>query len=419
MATEFPRPELLQQVRVIDPVQGTDQVTDVLIAAGSIAALGSDLPITSDTIVTAAEGAILAPGLIDLYSHSGEPGFEERETLASLSAAAIAGGFTQVCLLPDTQPVIDQPALVAQLRQHLTPLRLTPWAALTQGLRGEQMTELAELASAGIVGFADGLPIANWSLVRRLLEYGQPLGLPIALWAYDRGLAGKGCAREGPLALQFGLGGDPVISETAALAALLECIAAIGTPIHLMRLSTARGVALIQQAKEHGVPITASTTWLHVIGNTAALAGYDPNWRLEPPLGNPEDQAALLQGLKTGVIDAIAIDHHPYTYEEKTVAFGEAPPGAIGLELALPLLWQTLVTTEQFTPLELWRCLSTGPAACLGQAVAPIAVGQPVGHVLFAPQQSWRVTVETLQSRSHNSSWYGKEILGQVLKTFL
>jgi dihydroorotase len=192
------------------------------------------------------------------------------------------------------------------------------------------MVELMELAEAGVVGFADGQPIASNLLLRRLLEYGQMLQKPIALYCCDRGLAGNGSVREGLAALRLGLPSSPVMAETAPLAALLECVAELNTPVHIMRVSTQRGVELVRAAKEQGLPITASTTWMHLLLNVTAVQSYDPSLRLAPPLGNPEDQTALIQGIQDGTLDAIAVDHTPLTYEEKTVAFSESPPGAIG-----------------------------------------------------------------------------------------
>ena len=209
-----------------------------------------------------------------------------------------------------------------------------------------------------------------------------------------------------------------MLAETAALSALLECIEAISTPVHLMRLSTARGVALIQAAKARGLPITASTTWMHLLLNSEAIGSYDPNLHLAPPLGNPADQNALIEGVKNGTIDAIAVDHTPYTYEEKTVAFAEAPPGAIGLELALPLLWQSLVATGKWTALDLWRSLSSRPALCLQQKMTAIAPGQPAELTLFDPQQVWTVEPRSLKSLSANTPWLQQEITGRVVRTW-
>lgn len=421
--------ELLQQVRVLDPVSATDRVADVLIENGVIQAVEAAIVPDAETEIQDGRGLILAPGLVDLYSHSGEPGFEERETLASLMASAIAGGFTRLAILPDTLPAIDNPASVAWIHQQKLKIKnlqlkiqiphLHCWAALTLETHGQQMTELAELAIAEIVGFTDGKPIANLNLLRRILEYAAPLQKPIALFACDPLLMGNGVMREGRAALQFGLSGIPAIAETAALAAILECVAAIGTAVHLMRVSTTRSVALIADAKARGLPITASTTWMHLLLDSQAVASYDPNLRLHPPVGNPDDQAALIQAVKHGVIDAIAVDHTPFTYEEKTVAFAEAPAGAIGLELTLPLLWQQFVTSGEWSALELWQALSTRPALCLHQSPATIAPGQNAEMILFDPNQTWQVEVRSLKSLSNNTPWLGQAMTGQVRQTWI
>lgn len=439
--------ELLQQVRIIDPVSGTDQVADVLIEDGYIQSVAnniSDLP--QDTYIQDSSGLVLGTGLIDLYSHSGEPGFEERETLCSLLQAAAAGGFTRISILPDTSPVVDNLAVVAQLLKRRggqggyggqgsnfyplsplspqSPLSPTPphiniWGAITLDVAGKQMTEFADLAVAGVVGFADGQPLENTALVRRVLEYLQPLGKPVALWCCDRQLKSNGVMREGPDSLRFGLPGNPAASETSAIAALIELVAATETPVHIMRVSTARSVELIASAKSQGLPITASTTWMHVLLDTESLKSYNPNLNLDPPLGNPSDLLALRQAVRTGIVDAIAIDHAPYTYEEKTVAFAEAPPGAIGLELALPLLWQHLVETGEFSALQLWQALSSRPAECLKQNLSAIAPGQKAELTLFDPQQSWKVDRQNLRTLSQNTPWLGQQLTGRVVKIWI
>jgi dihydroorotase len=434
--------ELLQKVRVIDPVSEIDELFDVLIADGYIQAVASHISdINSNTQIRDCQGLVLGPGLVDLYSHSGEPGFEERETLLSFLQAATAGGFTRVSILPDTSPVIDNPALVAQLQKRrgegmgemrgmremekinlvlpVSPLPLLHiWGAITLDVAGKQMTELADLAAAGVVGFTDGKPLENLALVQRVLEYLQPLGKPVAFWPSDRQLAANGVMREGVDALRFGLPPIPASAETTAIAAMLELVAEIGTPVHIMRVSTARSVELIASAKAAGLPITASTTWMHLLLDTKAVKNYNTSLHLDPPLGNPRDVAALRAGVRAGVIDAIAIDHTPYSYEEKVQAFAEAPPGAIGLELALPLLWQYLVETEEFTALELWRALSTSPAECLGQKVSAILPHQPAELTLFDPQQTWKVERKSLYTLSQNTSWLGQQLKGHVVQTW-
>lgn len=419
---------LLQQVRLLDPIVASDRVTDVLITNNTLTQIGDHL--TADPAIPrqSGQGLVLGPGLVDLYSHSGEPGFELRETLASLGQAAIAGGFTRLTLLPDTQPVLDHPGgwrwLESTFAQLALPLRLASWAALTIGTQGQQMTEFADLLAAGVVGLADGHPLADPLLLWRILDYVRPWGKPIALWPCQPQLHQLGGVREGTDAVRLGLPRIPAIAETIAIATILECVAATGTPVHLMRISTARGVNLIADAKARGLPITASTSWMHLVLSTADLDGrsgfnpYDPSLHLAPPLGTPRDRTALIEAINTGVLDAIAVDHAPYTYEEKTVAFSESPPGAIGLELALPLLWQTLVVPGLVPALTLWRCLSTAPAQCLQQVPPSLTPGQTAELTLFDPQQTWVVGPHTLASQAINTPWLGQTLTGRVVKTW-
>lgn len=412
--------QLIQQVRLLDPLSETDRVADVLIARGIVAAIAPQLTdIPSDATVVEGRGLILAPGLVDLYSHSGEPGREERETLSTLAQAALAGGFTRLAILPDTVPCLDNAPSLNNLKQHAPSVpHFYLWGAMTRHLEGQQMTEFADLAKAGAIAFTDGRPLENLLLLRRILEYVAPLHKPVAVVAMNEELRGEGVMREGERSIRAGLAGDPAMSESAAIAAILEVVATVGTPLHFLRVSTARGVELIAQAKAKGIPVTASTTWMHLLLDTEAVCSYNPNLRLEPPLGNPEDREALVDGVKAGIIDAIAIDHTPQTYEDKTVAFAVAPPGAIGLELALPLLWQQLVVTGQWSALELWRGLSLGAQRCLQQDPLHCAIGQPAELILFDPQQTWVADRQTLKSTSSNTYWLGKTICGRVVKQF-
>jgi dihydroorotase len=408
--------QLFQQVRILNPLVGVERIADILVIDGGIEEVSATTQLPTDLTITPGEHLILAPGLVDLYSHSGTPGHEERETIESLLLAAKAGGFVHVNILPDTLPALDRASSIIAIDREYHQIaaqipncpQLGYWGALTEGVAGKTMTELAELSTTNIIGWADGCAIANPALIRRLLEYLKPFNRPIGLYALDRSLRGNGLARSGVAALKYGLPVDPVSSETAALAALIEIIADIGTPVHLMRISTRRGVEIIAAAKQRGVPITASTTWLHLIADTTNLATYDPNLKLDPPLGTPDDRRAMIEAIKVGVLDAIAIDHSPYTYEEKTVAFGEAPAGSIGLELALPLLWQHLVVSGKLSALELWAALSTKPAQCLHQS-------PPTQLILFDPKTTRTVTQNSLKSLSHNTALLGREVIGRII----
>ncbi len=411
-------PHLLQQIRLLDPLQEIDRIADILIFNDKIQEIKPNLANFVDNIpVIDAKSLILAPGLVDLYSHSGEPGYEERETLSSLINSAKSGGFTRINILPTTEPKADQAATLLGLQQRIppySPVSVHFWGTLTRQAKGEKMSELAELAATDIIGFTDNQTFENLDLLRRLLEYIKPLNVPIALTPLNRQLQGNGVMREGEASILYGLTGDPAISETAALTSILTLVEATETPVHFMRISTHRSVELIADAKKRGLPVTASVTWLHLWGNSLDLAEYNPNWRLNPPLGNIEDQAALIEGVKKGVIDAIAVDHTPYTYEEKTVAFADAPAGAIGFQLVLPLLWEKFVKSGQWLPLTLWKALSTHPCLCLNQPPITCDLGQNE-FILFDSEQKWFLNSQTSHSLSQNTVWWNREITGRVI----
>ncbi|NJN23745.1 MAG: dihydroorotase [Acaryochloridaceae cyanobacterium RL_2_7] len=383
--------QLVRQAHLIDPVQGLDQVQDVLVRDGVIEAIAPQIELPdADVQVIEAQGCYLGPGLVDLYSTSGEPGYEDRETLAQLIDAAMAGGFTRVHLLPQTQPALDHPGAVQQLFSRMprhTALSLKVWGALSAGIRGEQLSELKELLAEPVVGLSDGAPLQDMVMVQRLLDYVKPLGVPLALWPCLSSLARDGVIRDGIYALNFGLPSMSVAAETSALAALLELIeqAQSPPPIHLMRISTARSVQMIAEAKARNLPITASTPWTHLMYDSRALRQYDPMLRLDPPLGNPQDRDELRAGVAAGVIDAIAVDHRAYTYEEKTVPFSQAPPGCPGYAIAFPLLWQSLVAEGAWSASTLWKAISTLPAQCLDQEPPTLEVGQVAEMILFNP----------------------------------
>ena len=422
---------LFRQVRLLNPVNNTDRIADVLIKDLDIKAIEThltDLP--KEINMIDCQGLVLGTGLVDLYSRSGQPGYEQRETIASLAAAGAAGGFTRLAILPDTFPPIDNSAVLASLlrdrrqspylenKNSQTQLpQLDFWGALTIGIQGQKMSEIAELAAEGVIGFTDGYPIDNLGLLRQLLEYLKPFNKPVALFTVNQDLKGNGVMREGKTSIGSGLPGNPRVSEAAAIAAVLELVDEIGTPIHFMRISTARGVELVASAKAKGLPITASTTWMHLLlSSDRIIDSYDSNLHLEAPLGDQTDVRALIQGIKQGTVDAIAVDHTPHTYEEKTVAFAEAPPGVIGLELALSLLWQGLVVSKELTALELWRALSVGPQLCLYQTPKEPSCGQNAELALFEPKLKWKVDKNNLTSLSANTPWFSKEMTGRVVR---
>lgn len=418
--------ELLQQVRVIDPFQQLDRWADLLIIDGKIKLIDdriTDYP--AETSVIKPSGFILGTGLVDLYSHSGEPGNETRETLLQLAQAGAMGGFTQIGILPDTIPAIDNAEVITGIKlksdrsnrqgnQQLALPRLNFWGAAYNQTQ-QKMNALAELQPE-IIGFTSKHNLSNLHVLKQILEYLQPEQKPIAIALQQNELAGNGVVREGQVAIRYGLPGNPGFSEAAMIAAVLEIVTEIPTPIHIMRVSTQRGVELIAEAKARGVKVTASTTWMHLLWDSNAVGSYSPNLRLEPPLGNESDRLALIEGVRQGMIEAIAIDHQAYTYEEKTVAFALAPPGVVGLELALPLLWQRFVERGEWSPIELWQALSSRPRQCLQQQPKAIAIGEGADLVLFDPQSKWIANQDRLKSPGANTPWYHQEITGKVIK---
>jgi dihydroorotase len=415
--------ELLQQVRLIDPTQGIDRLSDLLIVEGKIKAIAESITEYPDqTKITNGKGSIVGTGLVDLYSHAQEPGNEGRESLLNIMQAASSGGFTQVGILPDTTPRINRVEILNALQQKSDLIaqqqssQLKFWGAASLDNSRQQLSELAELKPK-IIGYSDRFNFSNLSLFKQLLEYVQPWQKTVAISLEQNELTADGVIREGETSIRYGMSGNPRFSESAIIAAVLEIVAEIPTPVHIMRVSTKRGVELIADAKQRNISVTASTTWMHLLWDSSAVGSYDPNLRLEPPLGEEKDQEALIVGIKQGIIDAIAIDHQAYTYEEKTVPFGLAPSGVVGLEFALPLLWEQLVATQKLSALELWQALSTHPSICLQQKPSQILPEQNANLILFDPQKTWIANSETLKSPATNTPYYQQQIIGKVIKT--
>lgn len=376
--------------------------------------------IPAEATVIDGQDWFMGSGLVDLYSTSGEPGYESRETLDSFQQAARAGGFGLVGILPHTEPVLDDVGALEFLTHHSPTsakglrTHLKPWGALTHKTAGKQLNDLTEL-SPHVLGFTDGKPLQNLLLVQRALDYLQPLAKPLMLFAQDLQILGDGVVRDGKWCVQYGYSGAPVSAETSALAALLEIIQPHHGPVHLMRISTARSVALLRQAKAAGLPITASVTWAHLCYCDQDLHSYDPSLHLMPPLGSAMDRDALVAGIKDGTIDAIAVDHTPYTYEEKAVPFDSAPAGAAGLEVAWVMLWQKLVGSGQLTPLELWRAMSTGALGCVGLKPTELDFRPFLRPFLFSSTNAWQVQPDQIHSLAYNLPCWRQRLHGRVV----
>ncbi len=407
--------------RLLDPASGCDEVGDLLVEGGRIVALGSDIA-AGDAEILDASGCWLAPGFIDLHVHLREPGQEYKEDIASGGRAGIAGGFTALVCMANTQPVNDDPSVTEYIldrARHESPARVYPVAAATKGLAGEVMTEMVALFEAGVVAFSDdGKTIMDSGVMRRVLEYSGLVRVPVITHAEDRTLVCEGVVNEGPVSTRLGLPGNPAVAEVAHVARDLLLAELSGAHLHVAHVSTAGAVALIRAARERGVHVTAEVTPHHLTLLDEATLGYDTNTKMAPPLRGQTDVDACRAGLADGTIDAIATDHAPHAVHEKDVEFTAAPPGVIGLETAVPVTLD-LVRARELSPLEWVRRLSTNPARILGRPGGSLAVGAPADLVSIDPDRRWVYDPAKGYSKSRNSPWAGREMIGRAVATIV
>jgi dihydroorotase len=407
---------LVKGGRVIDPASGRDAVGDVAIDDGRIVATLAGKP----ERVLDAKGLVVAPGLIDLAARLREPGEEYKATLESEMAAAVAGGVTSLACPPDTDPPLDEPGLVDMLRrraQALARARVYPLGALTVKLEGRQLTEMAELAEAGCVAFSQAdAPIEDTQVLWRALQYAATFGFPVWLRAEDPWLARGGIAHDGEVATRLGLAGIPAFAETVALGTLLELVRATGARVHVCRVSSAAGVAMLRRARHDGLPLTCDVGVHHVHLSDMDLGYFDAQCRLAPPLRSARDRDALGAGLADGTIDCIVSDHTPVDDDAKHLPFAEAEPGASGLELLLPLALKWGVQAKLTLAQTLAR-VTSAPARILGLEAGRIAPGAPADLVVFDPQAPFRVSAQALKSQGKNSPFIGHELAGRVRAT--
>ena len=408
---------LIRGGRVIDPASGRDEKADLFLADGKVAQEVG----TADRVLDA-KGLVVAPGLVDLSARLREPGSEYKATLASEMEAAVAGGVTSLACAPDTDPPLDEPGLVDMLRRRakaLSRARVYPLGALTVKLEGRRLTEMAELAASGCVAFTQAnRPIPDTQVLWRALQYAATFGYPVWLRAEDPWLAKDGVAHDGEVATRLGLSGIPVFAETIALATLLELARATGTRLHVCRLSSAAAVELMRSAKKEGLPVTCDVGVHHVHLSDLDLGYFDPHCRLEPPLRSRRDREALSRGLADGTIDCIVSDHTPVDEDQKQLPFGEAEPGATGLELLLPLALKWGAERELSLAQTLARVTSE-PARVLGVRSGRLQPGSPADVILFDPQAPFHVTAESLRSQGKNSPFLGHELAGRVHATIV
>ena len=422
--------------RIIDPSQGLDAIGDLLISNGTIAAVkaGGGLSAPEGTPEIDATGLVVAPGFVDLHCHLREPGFEEKETIATGTRAAARGGFTTVCCMPNTNPAIDTPAtidFILRTARAQGSARVLPVAAVTQGRAGQKLVDMAELAESGAVAFSDdGDPVADATLMRSALSNGKALGMPISDHCEDPALAG-GVMHEGPVSARLGLRGVPAAAEDTMVARDIRLAELTGGHVHIAHLSTAGSVELVRRAKARGVPVTAEVTPHHLTltdervmrpatpGARDLGPAYDTNTRVNPPLRSIEHVEALRAGLRDGVIDAIATDHAPHTAIDKLCAYDQAAPGISGIETALGsvlgLVHEGVVELGAIIEALTWR-----PAAIVdrrGLGLGTLREGAPGDVTLFDPDREWTVDAGTFASKGKNTPLDGERLKGRVVAT--
>ena len=409
--------------RVVDPANKIDAVQDVYLADGRIAAIGKAPAGFTPAQVIDASGLVVAPGLVDLSARLREPGYEYKATLESELNAALAGGVTSLLCPPDTDPVRDEPGLVEMLVHRarlLNQSHVYPLGALTIGLKGRELTEMAELTEAGCVGFSQAEDtIEDSTVLLRAMQYAKTFGYTVWLRPQDPHLGKSGVAHGGPLASRLGLAGVPVISETIALHTIFELMRTTGARVHLCRLSSADGIALVRAARAEGLPLTCDVGAHHVHMTDLDIGFFDPNARLVPPLRSQRDRDAIRQGLLDGTIDAICSDHTPLDDEEKLLPFGEASPGATGLELllSLALKWaDECLPGKDAIPTALAR-ISCDAARVAGLGAGTLTVGSAADLCVFDPAARWKVEAAALRSQGRHTPFLGYELPGQVRYT--
>lgn len=403
---------LLKGGRVIDPSRGYDMVGDVLIDGGVIAAVAESIA-AEDAEVIDVSKKIVAPGLIDIHCHLREPGFERKETIATGTMAAAAGGFTSVMAMPNTNPVADNPAAMHYVKnkgEQEGHVHVYPIGAITKGSQGKELAEMASMVEAGAVAFSDdGRPVENSRIMRLALEYSLIFDLPIIAHEEDLDLVDEGDMHEGYMSTVLGLRGIPRAAEETMIARDIILARQTKAHLHVAHVSTANGVEMIRKAKREGLNVTAEVTPHHLTLTDEAVKTYDTNTKVNPPLREQSDVEALIQGLKEGIIDCVATDHAPHTIEDKVIEFHFAANGISGFETALPLMWHYLVHSGKFTPMEMLRMMSTRPAEIMKLPGGTLQEGAPADIVVID---------ETLEKTVDGKSFYSKERI-RPTKAFL
>ncbi len=417
--TERPRIHL-KRARVIDPKLTTDKELDLVLGNGRVEKVGKGLATPADATPIDCAGLLLVPGLIDLHTHLREPGEEYKETIATAAAAAVAGGFTSLCAMPNTNPTNDQRAVTELIKQRAEAVGLVhvyPVGAVTKGLKGEVLSEMGELVTAGVIALSDdGRPIMNARIMRRALEYARTFGLPITQHAEDLDLSQGGVMNEGAASNLAGMRGQPCQAEEVMIARDLALVEMTGARYHVAHVSTAGSIALIREAKKRGLPVTCEVTPHHLTLTDEACLSYDTSTKCNPPLRTGRDVDALRAALADGTIEAVATDHAPHTSIEKLVEFDCAAFGMIGLETALPLVLR-LVRDKTLTLMEAIERLTWGPARIMKLPGGTLEEGSPADVTCIDLEAKWTVDPIRGHSKSHNTPFAGQEMMGRAVIT--
>ena len=402
---------LIANGRVLDPGHGVDAVQDVLVVDGRIARVGPRLKPPAGAEAIDAAGKVVCPGFIDMHVHLREPGHEYKETIASGTRAAAAGGFTAVCAMANTLPVNDNRAvtdyILARARVEGV-VRVYPIGAVSKNLEGRQLAELAELAEAGCVAFSDdGRCVMNAELYRRAMEYSLPFGAPVISHAEDCDLAHGGAMHEGAVSTELGLPGQPAAAEEVMVARDIVLAELTGAHLHIAHISTAGAVRMVREAKARGVRVTAEATPHHLLLTDEAVRSWDPNMKMAPPLRTKRDVEALVEAVIDGTVDAIATDHAPHALSDKEDEFASAANGVVGLETAVPILLDRLVRPGVVDLAALVTRLSVAPARLLSLPGGSLAVGAPADITVLDLDAAWTVKPSAFRSRSRNTPFAG------------
>ncbi len=407
---------------MIDPKNGIDKVQDIFIAAGKILAVGkAPAGFVAEKIIDANKMVVI-PGLIDLAARLREPGYEYKATLESEMNAAVAGGITSLACPPDTDPVLDEPALVEMLKYRARALcqaNVYPVGALTYGLKGLELTEMAELSDAGCIAFSQAdAPLTDTRVLMRAMQYAATFNFSVWLRPQDSFLAREGVAHDGEVATRLGLPAIPVCAETIALATMLQLARVTGVRLHICRISSAESVAMIREAKKQGLPLSCDVSMNHVHLSEMDIGFFDSNCHLVPPLRNQRDRDALRAGLMDGVIDAICSNHSPVDDDAKQLPFAEAEAGATGLELLLPLVLKWAQQGKHALADAIAK-VTVNPAQILNIDAGHLTIGASADICIFDPEHYWKVEAAALKSQGKNTPFLGMEMQGKVVHTLV